>query len=90
MRDIRGDLEERAERIQQRIDAEDARFEALLLQLKSERDKRLEPLKAQLQAANKVVGFAAWHHDVRTALLIAIAGTAAAELSVRKSLETLP
>jgi hypothetical protein len=90
MRDIRGDLEERAERIQQRIDAEDARFEALLLQLKSERDKRLEPLKVQLQAVNKVVGFAAWHHDVRTALLIAIAGTAAAELSVRKSLETLP
>jgi hypothetical protein len=39
---------------------------------------------------HKLLGFAAWHHDVRTSLLVAIAGTAAAELSVRESLKTLP
>jgi hypothetical protein len=36
---------------------------------------------------NKLLGFAAWHHNVRTALLVGIAGAAAAELSARKSLE---
>jgi hypothetical protein len=90
MRDIRSDLAERAQRIRQEIDAEHARFAALLLQLRSEREQRLEPLAAQRQAVHKLLGFAAWHHDVRTSLLVAIAGTAAAELSVRESLKTLP
>jgi hypothetical protein len=90
MRDIRGDLAERAQRLRQEIDAEHARFEALLLQLRSEREQRLEPLTAQRQAVHRLLGFAAWHHDVRTSLLVAIAGTAAAELSVRESLKTLP
>jgi hypothetical protein len=90
MRDIRGDLAERAQRIRQEIDNEQARFAALLLQLKSERDQRLEPLTAERQAVHKLLGFAAWHHDVRTSLLVAIAGTAVAELSVRESLKTLP
>lgn len=88
MRDICSDLRERAETVQQRMNAEDARFETLLLHLKTERDSRLEPLKLELRAVNKLIDFAAWQHNVRTALLIAIAGTAAAELSVRKPLET--
>jgi hypothetical protein len=89
MRDIRGDLAERAQRIRQEIDAEHVRFETMLLHLKSERENLLGPLNAQLQAVHKLLGFAAWHHDVRTSLLVAIAGTAVAELSVRESLKTM-
>ena len=86
MRDIRSDLQERAVRVRQRIEAEDARFRNSLLQIKTEHDARLEVLNAQLRAVNKLIAFAAWHHDVRTALLVAIAGAATAELSVRKTL----
>jgi hypothetical protein len=87
MRDIRSDLEERADMLRHRINAEDAQFATLLLQLKTEHSSRLETLKVQLRTVNKLLGFAAWHHNVRTALLVGIAGAAAAELSARKSLE---
>jgi hypothetical protein len=86
MRDIRSDLQERAARVRQRIEAEDARFQNSLLQVKTERDAKLESLNAQLRTVNKLIAFTAWHHNVRTALLVAIAGAATAELSVRKSL----
>ena len=85
MRDIRSDLQERADRVRQQINAEDAQFEKLLSQLKTEHSSRVEPLKVQLRAVNKLIGFAAWQHNVRTALLVGIAGAAAAELSARKS-----
>jgi hypothetical protein len=73
--------------VRQRIAAEDARFEALLLQLKSEHATHVQALKAELQAVNKLIDFTAWRHNVRTALLMAIAGAATAEISVRKSAE---
>ena len=87
MRDIRSDLQERADRVRQQINAEGAQFEKLLSQLKTEHSSRVEPLKVQLRAVSKLIGFAAWQHNVRTALLVGIAGAAAAELSARKSLE---
>jgi hypothetical protein len=87
MRDIRSDLQERADMVRHRIDAEEAQFASFLLQLKAEHGSRVEALKVQLGAVNKLLGFAAWHHNVRTALLVGIAGAAAAELSARKSLE---
>ncbi len=87
MRDIRSDLQERADMLQRRINAEDTQFETLLLQLKTEHSSRVDTLKVQLGAVNKLLGFATWHHNVRTALLVGIAGAAAAELSARKSLE---
>jgi hypothetical protein len=90
MRDLRDDLQERALMVRRRIEAEDARFRSSLLQLKSEHDIKVEALQAQLRAVHKLIDFTAWHHNVRTALLVAIAGAATAELSVRKSVETLP
>jgi hypothetical protein len=90
MRDLRSELQERAAMVRQRIAAEDARFESLLRQLKTERDAQVQALRAELQAVNKLIDFNAWRHDVRTALLMAIAGAATAELSVRKSVETQP
>jgi hypothetical protein len=90
MRDLRSELQERAAMARQRIAAEEAHFESLLRQLKAERDTQLQALRAELQAVNKLINFNAWRHDVRTALLMAIAGAATAELSVRKSAETQP
>jgi len=81
MRDIRGDLRYRAYMVQHRINAEHAQFETLILQLKMEQDRRLEPLKAQLRAVNKLIDVAAWQYDVRAALTLATAVAAAAETS---------
>ncbi|HYJ59801.1 MAG TPA: hypothetical protein VEW64_10750 [Methyloceanibacter sp.] len=86
MRDICSDLRERAVRVRQRIESEDAQFKQALLQLKTEHDSRQDVLKAELQAVNKLLAFTAWQHNVRTALLVAIAGAATAELSVRNEL----
>jgi hypothetical protein len=55
MRDIRGDLLGRAERLKQQIGAENARFETLLLQLTTKQDSSLEHLRAQLRLANKLL-----------------------------------
>jgi hypothetical protein len=51
------------------------------LQLKTEQDQRLEALKAQLRAVNKLIDVAAWQYNVRTALTLSIAVAAAAETS---------
>ena len=81
MLDIRGELRERAYMVQHLINVEHAHFEQMLLQLKTEQDKRLEALKAQLRAVNKLIDVAAWQYNVRTALTLSIAVAAAAETS---------
>ena len=81
MRDIRGDLQDRAYMVQHQINAEHAQFEMLVLQLKTEQDRRLEPLKAQLRAASKLIDVATWQYNVRAALTLATAVAAAAETS---------
>ena len=81
MRDIRGDLQDRAYMVQHQINAEHARFKTLVLQLKTEQDRRLEPLKAQLRAVNKLTDVAAWQYNVRAALTLSTAVAAAAETS---------
>jgi hypothetical protein len=86
MRDILGDLQDRAERLKAQISAENARFERSMLQLKTNRDSRLEHLRAQLRLANKLLEFTAWHETVRAALAARIVVAEAAESSIRKSL----
>ena len=81
MLDIRGELRERAYMVQHLINVEHVQFEQMLLQLKTEQDKRLEALKAQLRAVNKLIDVAAWQYNVRTALTLSIAVAAAAETS---------
>jgi len=81
MRDIRGDLQDRAYMVQNQINAEHAQFEMLVLQLKAEQDRRLEPLKAQLRAVNKLADVATWQYTVRAALTLSNAVAAAAETS---------
>ena len=81
MRDIRSDLQDRVNLVWQHIRAEQAHFEALIAQLKRERDGRLEDLRTQLQAVNRLLQFATWHHDVRMAVARALALAATAEIS---------
>jgi hypothetical protein len=55
MRDIRGDLQDRAGLLEEQIKAHEAQFDKLLDQLKQEHDARLEDLKAELEAVNRLI-----------------------------------
>jgi hypothetical protein len=55
MRDIHGDLKERADLLRQQLNNAQAQFERLLEQLKKDRESQLEALKFQLEAVNKVL-----------------------------------
>ncbi len=55
MRDIRGDLQDRAGLLEEQISAHEAQFEKLLDQLKREHESRLEDLKAELEAVNRLI-----------------------------------
>jgi hypothetical protein len=73
--------------VQRQISAEHAWFETLIGQLKAEQEKRLEPLKAELRAVNKLIDVAAWQYNVRSALLLASAVATAAETSAAATVE---
>jgi hypothetical protein len=55
MRDIRGELQERASLVEQQITATQNQFKKLIEQLKSEHDSRAIDLKAALNAVNRVI-----------------------------------
>lgn len=87
LRDIRGDLRDRANVVEQQISAENIRFEQLILHLKAEQDRRVEHLSAQLQVVNKLLGFAAWQHNVWSALVGAIKVAEGAEAAITRPLD---
>jgi hypothetical protein len=89
MRDIRGDLRDRADRLEKQINAENSQFD-VMLQLRTKRDGDLQQLRAQLQLVNKLLEFAAWHDNVRANLAARIAVAEVAEISIRKSIEIRP
>jgi hypothetical protein len=55
MRDIRGDLQERASLVEQQINVTENQFNRLMEQLKVEHDSREIDLKAALNAVNRVI-----------------------------------
>ena len=55
MRDIRGELQERASLFEEQINAHEAGFEKHIEQLKREHDSRLEDLKAELEAVTRLM-----------------------------------
>jgi hypothetical protein len=57
MRDIRGDLRERAKMLDEQIKAAQDQFDRLLEQLEQERDGKVEDLKAELDAVKLLMGF---------------------------------
>jgi ferritin-like metal-binding protein YciE len=83
MRDIRGDLQRRVNMVKQQIKAEHAYFEALTAQLKRERESRIEELKAQLQAVNRLFELTTWQHNGCFAAARVISGRNLISESVR-------
>jgi hypothetical protein len=55
MRDIRGDLQDRAALLEEQISAHEAQFDKLIDQLRREHDQRLEDLKTELEAVNRLL-----------------------------------
>ena len=55
MRDIRGDLQDRASLLEEQINAQEAQFDQLVEQLKREHDTRLEDFRAELDAVNRLM-----------------------------------
>jgi hypothetical protein len=60
MRDIRGDLQDRAALLEEQISAHEAQFDKLIEQLKREHDARLENINAELEAVNRLI-----EHELR-------------------------
>ena len=57
MRDIRSDLEERAQIIHEQLRGTNAHFEKVMQQLQSERDARVADLKGTLEMIDKLMQF---------------------------------
>ena len=57
MRDIRGELQERANLFEGQINAHEAQFDKLIDQLKRDHNQRLEDLKTELEAVNRLLDF---------------------------------
>ncbi|HEX2380748.1 MAG TPA: hypothetical protein VHI74_08450 [Methyloceanibacter sp.] len=55
MRDIRGDLQDRASLLEEQINAHEAQFEKLMEQIRAEHEARLEDLKAEFAALTKLL-----------------------------------
>ncbi len=55
MRDIRGDLQDRAALLEEQISAQETQFDQLIEQLKREHDTRLEDFRAELDAINRLM-----------------------------------
>ena len=56
MRDIRGDLQDRAEALERELKAAQSRFDELMVRLKEEHDDRLDDLKNELDAVKLLIG----------------------------------
>jgi hypothetical protein len=56
MRDIRGDLKDRAEALEREIKAAQGRFDELLVRLTQEHDGRVNELKSELDAVKLLIG----------------------------------
>jgi len=54
MRDIRGDLQDRASLLEEQIRAHKAQFEKLVAQIRAEHEARLKDLRAELDAVTKL------------------------------------
>lgn len=57
MRDIRGDLQERAKMLDEQIKSAQDQFDRLLEQLKQEHDGKVDNLKSELDAVTLLAGF---------------------------------
>jgi hypothetical protein len=56
MRDIRSDLQDRAEALERELKAAQTRFDELMMRLKEEHEDRLEDLKNEFDAVKLIIG----------------------------------
>lgn len=84
MRDIRIDLQDRADILAHQISAENARFAGLVSQIESEQNSKLTHLKAQLRLANKLIAFMSWHENLRVELTRRISAAETVENIIKK------
>jgi hypothetical protein len=84
MRDIRSDLQDRADWIRQQIRAQQTQFEIATAQLQRDQANQLEDLRAQLEAVTRLLRLATWYHDVRMATARSLALAATAEIAARE------
>jgi hypothetical protein len=84
MRDISGELKERADLLQGQIDSAQARFQAVITELKKERATQRQRLETELQAVHRLINIVTMQHALRSALQSAVAAldkVAPAEMS---------
>jgi hypothetical protein len=84
MRDISGDLKERANLLQGQIDIAQARFQTVITELKKERAIQRQRLETELQTVHRLINIVTMQHALRTALQSAVAAldkVAPAEMS---------
>ena len=74
MRDLRPDLEERASLLQQQIRLCEVRHQNWL-SASRKNINRLDVLRAEHGAVTKLIGIATWHHNLHTAVRLAITVT---------------
>lgn len=86
MRDIRSDLQDRADLLRQQLRTEQAQFELLVAQLKREQSNRIDDLRTQFEAATKLLQVANWYYNVRMAVARSLALAAAAEIAAHQFL----
>ena len=84
MRDIRIDLQDRADTVAHQINAENARFASLVSQIESEQNSKLTHLRAQLCLAHKLIEFMCWHENLRVELTRRISAAETVENIIKK------
>jgi hypothetical protein len=73
MRDISGDLKERADLLQGQIDSAEARFKAVITELQKERATQRQRLEAELQAIHRLINLMSMQHALHRGLNSAVA-----------------
>jgi len=73
MRDIRADLMERADLLQRQLDSAQARFHAVMTELKEERATQRLKLETQIQAIHRLINLLSMQHALHRGLKSAVA-----------------
>ena len=73
MRDISGDLKERADLLQRQIDNAQARFQAVMTKLKKDSATQLQRLETELQAIHRLINLVSMQHALHRGLKSAVA-----------------
>lgn len=79
MRDIRDDLRERANMLEEQLKSADAQFQKFVEQLKGEHDAKVQDLRSELEAVNVLLGIEQRRHGAAPSMQAAPSGQAPAQ-----------